>query len=556
MSKKAIGLILPQRITRAGRGGGGVTGAETAGMSTMEALIRHGSGPQALFAPAPALASLRTEIDRLVAPAPSPPLHPAVQLRDHLQAEALRALHTHSSDLHPQAAARSRYAASVVPLTCMQYSICQTSVHLGSFLHYFLSDLYPCDAVLCTTRCARQAQLNILSRMADALEPLMGKRPLALRHEVIPYPVDVEYFHPPSPQQRLFARQILGLPMNGRLALYVGRLEPSSKSDLRPLLLAFRTTLQRLEDPKDVHLALAGYGPDREIGALRAMAEEFGFADRLHIHTEYPPNQQALYYQAADLFVSLSDTLQENFGLTPVEAMACGLPVIVSDWAGYQETVEHGVTGFKVKTLWAPEDADLVGLTGFLPSTETLLPLSQGVLIDLADVADRLTTLLQRPELRLQMGEAARKRVEANYASSVVAAQMEALWEELAKEAAGLEKRPRAEVSLYETSYSMELQPYASQLLPPDPRLLLTEYGREVLGGTLTLPLTGSLESAYQQEALISLLGALKAGSLVNRGLPLGELTAQAAKKYGLTSSTASRHLTWLVKHGLANIKP
>ena len=54
---------------------------------------------------------------------------------------------------------------------------------------------------------------------------------------------------------------------------------------------------------------------------------------------------------AADLFLSLVDNPQETFGLAPVEAMAAGLPVVVSDWDGYRATVSDGVEGFRVPTL-------------------------------------------------------------------------------------------------------------------------------------------------------------------------------------------------------------
>jgi hypothetical protein len=63
--------------------------------------------------------------------------------------------------------------------------------------------------------------------------------------------------------------------------------------------------------------------------------------------------QQA--WQAADVFISLADNIQETFGLTPVEAMAAGMPVIVADWNGYKETVREGVDGFRIPTVLPPE---------------------------------------------------------------------------------------------------------------------------------------------------------------------------------------------------------
>ena len=50
-------------------------------------------------------------------------------------------------------------------------------------------------------------------------------------------------------------------------------------------------------------------------------------------------------WAGADVFCSLSDNIQETFGIVPIEAMAAGLPVLVSDWDGYKDTVRHGVDG-------------------------------------------------------------------------------------------------------------------------------------------------------------------------------------------------------------------
>ena len=67
---------------------------------------------------------------------------------------------------------------------------------------------------------------------------------------------------------------------------------------------------------------------------------------------------------AADVFISLVDNIQETFGITPLEAMASGLPVVVSDWDGYRHTVRDGEEGFLIPTLGGPEEGfvgDLVG---------------------------------------------------------------------------------------------------------------------------------------------------------------------------------------------------
>ena len=50
-------------------------------------------------------------------------------------------------------------------------------------------------------------------------------------------------------------------------------------------------------------------------------------------------------WAAADIFLSLVDNIQETFGITPLEAMAAGLPVVASDWDGYRYTMRDGVEG-------------------------------------------------------------------------------------------------------------------------------------------------------------------------------------------------------------------
>ena len=50
----------------------------------------------------------------------------------------------------------------------------------------------------------------------------------------------------------------------------------------------------------------------------------------------------------------MSDNIQETFGITPIEAMSAGLPVVVSDWDGYRDTVRDGIDGFRIPTQMPP----------------------------------------------------------------------------------------------------------------------------------------------------------------------------------------------------------
>jgi starch synthase len=54
-----------------------------------------------------------------------------------------------------------------------------------------------------------------------------------------------------------------------------------------------------------------------------------------------------------DVFCSLSDNIQDTFGIVPIEAIAAGLPVVASDWDSFKDTVRRGVEGFRISTCMA-----------------------------------------------------------------------------------------------------------------------------------------------------------------------------------------------------------
>ena len=83
-----------------------------------------------------------------------------------------------------------------------------------------------------------------------------------------------------------------------------------------------------------------------EIGRLRAVAAEAGVADRVTFTGRRSRELLKLYYSAADVFVTTP--WYESFGMTPVEAMACGTPVVGARVGGIKYSVLDGVTGFLV----------------------------------------------------------------------------------------------------------------------------------------------------------------------------------------------------------------
>ena len=140
-------------------------------------------------------------------------------------------------------------------------------------------------------------------------------------------------------------------------------------------------------------------------------------------------------FASADVFMSLSDNIQETFGLTPLEAMAAGLPVVASDWDGYRETVRDGIDGFLVPTLQPGDPMCAKAMSeayedGRLNYDHYIGHAHLMVGVDVAACAHALARLIENPALRRRMGEAGREHARQVYDWSVVMKQYQDLWTE------------------------------------------------------------------------------------------------------------------------------
>ena len=159
-------------------------------------------------------------------------------------------------------------------------------------------------------------------------------------------------------------------------------------------------------------------------------------------------------WRAADLAVSLADNLQETFGLVVVEAMACGLPVVASDWDGYRDLVDPGVTGLLVPaTMLAGASAGSTArlLFGAIDYDQFLAETSQTIAVDVASSATAIGRLVGDDLYRRALGTAARIRAVDRFSWSHVIDRYEALWKEqdaVRRSKAIVEPNPRARRSI------------------------------------------------------------------------------------------------------------
>jgi D-inositol-3-phosphate glycosyltransferase len=155
--------------------------------------------------------------------------------------------------------------------------------------------------------------------------------------------VDHAFFGPGDRRQ---ARRALGLPKEGPLLLFVGRIQP-----LKGVAVAVRALAALGPDHGDAHLVVVGgpSGPqgDAEVARLVSLVDELGLHDRVIFVPPRPHELLSTYYRAAD--VCLVPSRSESFGLVALEAAACGTPVVASDVGGLRSLIDHGRTGFLVE---------------------------------------------------------------------------------------------------------------------------------------------------------------------------------------------------------------
>lgn len=141
--------------------------------------------------------------------------------------------------------------------------------------------------------------------------------------------VDTEWFCPQA-----CSRDLAGLPADARVIVSVGRLV--GWKGLHVIVDALAGL------PADVHYLIVGEGPEKE--ALQRRAADLGVAGRIRFAGRVPHADLPRWLACGDVFVQPSIG-EEAFGISVVEAMACGLPVLTADNGGMREIVAPGATG-------------------------------------------------------------------------------------------------------------------------------------------------------------------------------------------------------------------
>jgi D-inositol-3-phosphate glycosyltransferase len=303
-----------------------------------------------------------------------------------------------------------------------------------------VAPVYPWDAVICTSPSVRDALAGMFDAWGDHLGARTGgTAPPRPALPIVPLGVDGPRFAALAdrPDARAKLRAKLGLADADVLVLWVGRLSYFEKAFPQAMFQAVQRAAQA--SGVKIHFALAGWFPvEADRGRYDEAARAHAPDVPVHVLDGNDRTLLGELWAGADIFLSLVDNIQETFGITPLEAMAAGLPVVVSDWDGYRFTVRDGVEGFLIPTLGGPRSG--VGATMVqrhifegVSYQSYVGEVAQYTAVHVGRAAQALTELAASPELRRRMGAAGRERIRTALDWPVVARQYHELTDELAR---------------------------------------------------------------------------------------------------------------------------
>lgn len=371
--------------------------------------------------------------------------------------------HDADANLATPARIRATYSKRLYPITATPHVLSYQGLLQGWILDTLLADVRPCDAIICTSRSVKTAIANLFAHAGDRLRVAHGGRyPFRGELAVLPYAIDTEHFQPrPRATHDPF------------VLLWLGRLSAADKADLVPLLRVFRNLVRAFPE-RELQLVIGGTGTPEYVAELHDAAREFGIADRVDFRGAVKPEERHSLFANADLFLSPADNIQETLGITPLEALASGVPQVVADWDGYRDVVADGETGFLIPTYWGHVDADENRRAGIYDGDELRdhFRLAQAVAIDLNAMEAAVATLIRNDDLRTRMAEASRARALSTFSEPVIAQRFDELWTHLAAIAKRLPFTPAPHYAT--PSFVEHFGHYATELLDDNTKLVAT----------------------------------------------------------------------------------
>jgi len=438
------------------------------------------------------------------------------------------------------------------------YSICgithttSTTAVMQGFFDLRMSPQAEWDAVICTSNAVRASVLAQMDLIDAHIRARFGATPPPRPQlPVLPLGIHTADFQPDAAAGKAL-RKSLGAGPGDVVFTTISRLSPHAKFDPLPVYLALRAAQAELAPGKRLFLVLCGIFREDyarkvfEEGAARLMPDV-----GLLITDGADPAARKAALSGADVFLFMIDNIQETFGLAPIEAMAAGLPVLVSDWDGMKDTVTPEV-GFRITTRTLRAERTAHEALRYQGRVDNALQYGAAVSamteVDVAEMARRMVDLAENPDLRKKMGAAGRLRA-AEYDWRGIIPRMQDIWADLAarreRGMAGARRYPAAALPVAPSPFGLFASYPTEQIGFAAGRYVAADLGtRPDIAATLALRDYGALKRIFESAAHI---GAVHAAIVAGGAAGADRAAVEAVT--GLGALTVERILIWLLKY-------
>lgn len=406
------------------------------------------------------------------------------------------------------------------------------------------------DGIICTSRAVHASHVAQMDMVDEHLKTRFGQVPPRPQMPVIPLGINCDEFtHDPAARKSL--RDRMGWGEKDVVVSTLARLVPYGKFDPFPLFMALRRAQDILGDTCRLHLVACGiYSEDHSRNVFDSGAQSIlGDITYLHLDGADAQNRRETF-SGSDIFTFPIDNIQETFGLAPIEAMAAGLPVVVSDWDGMKDTVTSEV-GIRVPTrtlspAHGVHDAwrHQLGMHTYAQYGNNAAAMTE---IDLDRLTRAFVDLARNPDMRKRMGENGLRRAQSVYDWANIIPQYQDFWSELS----AIRRAANPEIP-----DQMVKNPIA-----PPPTDLFAAYPTEQFGpGVATcyaLDGTGTVEQMYALRRYPQLKQPFEKAENVQRVLDViraagspGIDARAVATKMRINPLSVERMFVWLLKFG------